>query len=298
MAKQFLVKISFVLVCVIAPFFSAYANASSFEFKLALESAGEGFPVRITTQLFVHELKKTVGGDFPSEALSDENYKRLKVELRTLSEQIDADGKNINELTLNDTPWRQKLNILQSRVLWLLDATLTKRCSKLGIDLESAKSSDGDWKEVKADSNWDMARQPSGTAIKPSSHLHTMLYRYYRLGCSGKKDLEMARKVLFDISDLEPPNPSNRSELRPEIRHCNAEIWARFGIGGTADQARADEFSKRFTTAAFFFNSPDTPTLREKLAERYPDAAKNNFKCPKPHDSFRIDPRDPWNDLW
>ncbi|WP_153117531.1 hypothetical protein [Rhodocyclus tenuis] len=297
MVRILLSKACVALSCLLMFSFPVGAIASSFAYKLLSEAASETLPIRTTTQLFVHELTKAVGNDFPSEALSDENYTRLNIELRRLSEHIDANGKNINS-ALDDSLWRSQIEMLQRRIQWLLNANLTRSCSKLGIDLESAKDSHGDWRKVRADGNPNMGRQPVGSEIKPSSHLHTKLYWYYRLGCNGKQDLETARRVLFDISDLEPKNFSERSELRPEIRHCAAEVWAKFGIGGAVDQERADEFSRRFTTAAYFLNRPYTPERRAELTERFPDAAKNNFKCPKPLDSMRIDPRDPWRDLW
>lgn len=265
----------------------------SFQARLLQEAPAESNTAPLITYIFSHELNRSIGNAFPVGALDGVSFQMLSLKINRLIN--DAEGKNQDQI-LESKELRKEMQILIATVRNIADPRITGICQKLGIDLESAEGSKGDWRLVKAGHDWALARQAAGSPIKPSSHLHMKLYWHYRLGCGGEKNLEIARKVLIDISDLEPVSPSERGELRAEFRHCEAEIWAKHGIGGPVDLVRAEQFSKRYTNATFFFRGDDTPEARAEMAVRYPDAAKSNLGCPQP--DYYLDPRDPWKRLW
>lgn len=243
--------------------------------------------------LFSHDLNSSIGRIPPASALNSDYFQRLSLEInRLIKASEDKDEKQI----LGDVGFRKELQYLVGKVRAVADPNITGVCQGLGIDLKTAKESRGDWRLVKAGNEPSEGKQAVGVPIKPSSFLHIKLYWYYRLGCGGKKDLETARRVLFEISDLEPVSLRERSDLRAEFRHCEAETWAKYGIGGPVDLVRAEQFSKRYTKATFLLENEDTPEIRAEMTAQFPDAAKRNFGCPRA-DYYR-DPRDPWLRLW
>lgn len=262
-----------------------YSNAFAVELKqrIVSELVNEPKEVQIVYWMFREALNKQ-GASIPVEAISEVDYKKLIVELQ----RIGGESENFS-MKLSPEKLTAELNMLASRVLRLADNTKTGRCAELPIDPASAARSGGDWRLV---------RKIDGLPIQPSSYEHWRLFHFFVWGCGGKKDFVTARKVLFEVSDLEPSDPSARFNLKSEVRHCQAEIWARYGVGGSASEELAQKFSRRFTMATFFFNHGDGPAEREKMAKRYPTAAANDFKCPIGHESSRIDPRNPWKDLW
>ncbi|TVO77851.1 hypothetical protein [Sedimenticola selenatireducens] len=226
--------------------------------------------------------------DIPARSLREHDYQRVLTEfLKLHNEYYSSDKKQLSKEYDGELEYR--LNIMFIRVRMLSDPLISGYCSDIPLDLDTAKNSLGDWKIVK---------DKYGRSIKPSSNHHWNLFRYYSSGCTGKKDFAIARKVLFDISDLslDVSNSKSQSELRAEIRHCEAELWARHGIGGPTSEVKAQEFSRRFTKNAWFQNTEDTPEERQKILKRpeYQHAIKNNFGCPK---RTNIDPRNPWEDL-
>lgn len=243
--------------------------------------------------LFSHELNNSIGLITPADALNSDYYQRLSLEINRLIKI--SEGKDENQI-IGDAAFRQDIKYLVESVRAVADPNITGVCQGLGIDLKTAEESRGDWRLVRARNNPSEENQAGSTPIKASSFLHTKLFWYYRLGCGGKKDLEIARKILFDISDLEPISLRERSDLRAEFRHCAAETWAKYGIGGPVDLVRAEQFSKRYTKATFLLQNEDTPAIRAEMAAQFPDAAKRNFGCPRA-DYYR-DPRDPWLRLW
>lgn len=272
-------------VCVFL--FSAVCGAAGLEQKVISEMTDQPEAVQTIFAMF-HEALRRQGPSIPVETVNPSDYKRLVIELRELASEFEGSGRRFSSEE-DRKKWTTRLDMLAARVGMLANATKTGRCANLSIDQVSASRSGGDWSRVK---------KTDGSPIQPGSYDHLALFWFFRHGCGGEKDLVTARKVLFDISDLEQNDPSKRYGLRPEVRHCQAEIWARYGIGGSLDEELAQKFSRRFTMAAWFVNGDDGPEEREKIAKRYPAAAADNFKCPVGHDSNRIDPRDPWKDLW
>lgn len=272
-------------VCVFL--FSAVCGAVGLEQKVISEMTDQPEAVQTIFAMF-HEALRRQGPSIPVEAVNPSDYKRLVIELRELASEFDGSGKRFSSEE-DGKKWATRLDMLAARVGMLANATKTGRCANLSIDQMSASRSGGDWSR---------AKKTDGSPIQPSSYDHLVLFWFFRYGCGGEKDLVTARKVLFDISDLEPNDPSKRYGLRPDVRHCQAESWARYGIGGSLNEELAQKFSRRFTMAAWFVSGDDGTEEREKIAKQYPAAAANNFKCPVGHDSNRIDPRDPWKDLW
>jgi hypothetical protein len=247
----------------------------SLHFKISQDRKKETLATQEVFLSFLKEAKSL--RRTPPKALGNDDYDRLVTELRNVGKRMQpSEGDNTH------------LKLLARRIYKLLDPKLTGACQKLKLDLESVKLSGGDWKKVK---------DKNGKPIPPSSHKHTKLFWYYASGCGDSKDFVTARKVLFDISDLEPKSKSKRSKLRPDIRHCKAELWARHGIGGPIDDELADTFLRRFKDAAWNIDENTKPDELAKLAKQYPEGARNNFECPRNSKASYIDPRDPWKDL-
>lgn len=260
-------------------FLSTPSHAGAFVDKLIADGRGS----IASQEIFYSFARKYDKGD---PVITDNDYKRLVQELRNIVQVFEGSGGAASsEARAQASTSIEKLG---ERVNTLSDAVRDGRCASLPIDLASAAVSGGDWRLVKT---------PDGSQIEASGYHHVQLYWFFRLGCNGEKNFNLARKVLADISDLEPKDPSKQSALRPDVRHCMAEVWARYGIGGAASEEQAQKYAKRFATAAWFPNGKDGPAERAELAKRYPDDAKNGFMC-RQHNSGRIDPRNPWEDLW
>jgi len=224
----------------------------------------------------------------PAKALSNENYLKVLDEYRKIApsfETLDRD-KMIDK---EQRDYSIQHSTLRTRITYLIDHKSLGNCSKFPFDQESAKNSDGDWSKVK---------MKNGDAIDPGGSKHLTLFKYYLYGCNGKQDFRSARKVLFSYSDIQSlKSPEN---VNAEMSHCQAEVWARYGIGGEVDVVQADEFSRRFTNTAWFPNSEDTPEKRKELSGRpeYQHGVRDDFKCPDGNQRYRVDPRSPWKNIW
>ena len=265
---------------------SSHALAETIIQRLLGDTSLQTESLRLITNKMAQQKRLEV----PAFALNEDDYQRLLNEIRKLRDEYYSPGQvRLSNDEAEDL--EKRLLNLSTRVGMLIDYVSAGYCndSNYELDLDTARQSNGDWSIVK---------DKQGSPIKPSSHLHYVLFRYYLAGCNGEKDFAIARKILFDISDLAPDvNSTLSSELRSTIRHCHAEIWARYGIGGPTNEGRAREFSRRFTKEAWFPNSEDTPEARQRIASRpeYQHGVRDNFACPK---LSRIDPRNPWQDLW
>lgn len=250
-------------------------------------------------QIVIYKLAGQKEFEAPAHALSEDDYQHLITEIRKLQDEYYPSG-NASLSEDDNTELDIRVLDLSARVRMLIDNVNAGYCDASSfqlhtndpdflLDLDTARQSNGDWSVVK---------NKLGKPIKPSSYLHRMLFDYYLAGCNGKKDFAIARKILFDISDLSANiDSTSRNDLRSTIRHCQAEIWAKFGIGGPISEVKAREFSRRFTKEAWFPNSKDTPEARKRIAERleYQHVIRDNFACPELN---KIDPRNPWHDLW
>lgn len=257
--------------------------------KIILDRVNESPHIQTMFVMYAEALQEA-RTSIPVEAIEPEDYKRIINELRQMGFEFEHSGARFSS-DESRKKWKDRLNLLVSRTRMLANPKLTDACSALPLDLESAARSHGDWRKVK---------MTNGSPIEPSSFHHVKLFWYFRLGCGDKRDFVVARKVLADISDLAPKNQAKGPNLQSTIRHCIAEIWARYGIGGPLSEVDAEKYSKRFSMEAWFVDGNDGPEARNRLAQRYPDASAANFKCPfeRFDPPIRIDPRDPWKDLW
>ena len=224
----------------------------------------------------------------PLEALTEADYRRLVTELKILAAELSSGKQTLSKE--ENAELMKRLDVLSTRVVLLSNARITGRCAELSIDPVSAVAGRGDWATTKTS---------QGAPIERGSFEHFHLSLYFRLGCSGKQDFEVTRKVLEDISATPYDYKKTKAGLRSDVRHCELARWARYGIGGKRSETLALEYENRFRSEAWMIPvNPTAEDLRD-LAMRHPGnaAAAYGFLCPPDRVTGGIDPRNPWKDL-
>jgi hypothetical protein len=155
--------------------------------------------------------------------------------------------------------YREQVVTLKRRVDALMDKAQTPVCRERSLDANTVVASKGNWMSV---------RTKSGQPILPGSIEHGEMGTIYRLGCGGKRDYALARKVMEDVVAA-PGAYEPGFGVRPDARYCTLAHWKRHGVGGPRDEEGARALEARFQ-------------------------AESRQACKT---GSMIDPEDPWQDL-
>lgn len=136
---------------------------------------------------------------------------------------------------------RKALRGLAKRAYYAVYSKLPNGCELIGqwYDVDSIRSSNGDWKKVKRQDGRSIS--PNGMIEGIGVNVMQPLSTAYIQGCFSEKDPVAAKRAMEDWA-----NTHGDKGNMAAMTHCTLAMWARYGIGGDRNESAAQEWEARF----------------------------------------------------